>query len=90
MEGPSLFGGPNEYEGFCMWRAYPSPPLSATRMRHALLVYVRFMPVPFWKLASLKPSQPSDLEGSNDADPSHGVRGLTRTLVTVFVVCIRK
>ena len=53
---PSLFGGPYECEGFCMWRAYPSPPLSATRMRiSASCLYIGFSPMLFWKSASLTP-----------------------------------
>jgi hypothetical protein len=81
MEGPSLFGGPYEYEGFCMWRACPSPPLSATRMRiSASCLYIGFTPMLFWKSASLTPLQPSDLEGSYNTDPvvtDTVVRGLS-------------
>ena len=71
MEGPSLFGGPNEYEGFCMWRAYPSPPLSATRMRiSASCLYIARC-----YFGNQLVLQSSDLEGSYNTDPGHGYSG---------------
>ena len=71
MEGPSLFGGPYEYEGFCMWRAYPSPPLSATRMRiSASCLYIARC-----YFGNHLVLQSSDLEGSYNTDPGHGYSG---------------
>ena len=71
MEGPSLFGGPYEYEGFCMWRACPSPPLSATRMRiSASCLYIARC-----YFGNQLVLQSSDLEGSYNTDPGHGHGG---------------
>jgi len=71
MESPSLFGGPYEYEGFCMWRAYPSPPLSATRMRiSASCLYIARC-----YFGNQLVLQSSDLEGSYNTDPGHGYGG---------------
>ena len=71
MEGPSLFGGPYEYEGFCVWRACPSPPLSATRMRiSASCLYIARC-----YFGNHLVLQSSDLEGSYNTDPGHGYSG---------------
>ena len=71
LEGLSLFGGPYEYEGFCMWRAYPSPPLSATRMRiSASCLYIARC-----YFGNQLVLQSSDLEGSYNTDPGHGYSG---------------